>query len=45
MADRSHFVKAYELAIGDVMDYELMLPEVREYINNQGVDQLEAGEG
>ena len=45
MSDRSHFVKAYELAINDVMDYELMLPEVKEFIDNQAVDQLEAGNG
>jgi hypothetical protein len=43
MADRSHFVKAYEAAIGDVMDYELMLPEVREYIEGQRYRELEAG--
>ena len=45
MADRSHFVKAYELAISDVVDYELMLPEVREYINAQTYKQLEDGDG
>ena len=45
MADRSHFIKAYEAAIHDVIDYELMLPEVREYISSHRHLGLEAGDG
>ena len=44
MADRSHFIKAYEAAINYVTDYELMMPEVREYISSQTYNQLEGGE-
>jgi hypothetical protein len=44
VADRSHFIKAYELAMNDVMDYELMLPEVREFIDSQRHRELGAGD-
>lgn len=44
VADRSHFIKAYKATINDVIDYELMLPEVREYIDSQTYNQLEGGE-
>ncbi len=45
MADRSHFIKAYDAAVGAVVDYEMMLPEVREYISTQRFGELEAGDG
>lgn len=40
MADRAHFVKAYDEALRKVLDTGLMLPEVRQYIEKK---QLEAG--
>jgi hypothetical protein len=45
MADRSHFIKAYEAAVRDVVDYEMMLPEVREYISTPRFRELGAGDG
>ena len=35
MSDRSQFLKAYEQAVYDAMDYEITLPEVREFIESQ----------
>ena len=44
MADRAHFVKAYERAMIDAMDDEITLPEVREFIEARQQQQLEDGD-
>jgi hypothetical protein len=43
MSDRAQFLKAYDQELQKMMDYELMLPEVREYINAQRHSEIEAG--
>ena len=45
MSDRSQFLKAYEQELQKMIDYELMLPEVREYISSHRHLGLEAGDG
>ena len=44
MSDRSQFLKAYEQAVYDAMDYEITLPEVREFIDSQRHRELGMGE-
>ena len=44
MSDRSQFLKAYEQAVYDAMDYEITLPEVRDFIESQRNKELGMGE-
>ena len=44
MADRSHFLKAYDQALTRAMEQEITLPEVRDFIEAKQRDQLEAGD-
>lgn len=44
MADRAHFLKAYEQAVNDAMNQEITLPEVRAYIERTGSRQLGPGD-
>lgn len=43
MADRAHFLKAYDQQARDAMNHEITLPEVRAYIEKSQAKQL--GEG
>lgn len=44
MADRAHFFKAYDQAVGDAMDHEMTLPEVKRFVEAKRQILLEAGE-
>lgn len=44
MADRAHFLKAYEQAMYDATDYEITLPEIREFIETQKHKEIEPGD-
>jgi hypothetical protein len=44
MADRAHFLKAYQAAMVDAMEQEITLPEVREFIETRQQQQLEDGQ-
>lgn len=43
MADRSHFLKAYDQALRQAMEQEITLPEVRDFIEARQQQQLEPG--
>jgi len=43
MADRAHFLKAYDQAVNNAMNQEITLPEVRAYIERSGSRQIGAG--
>ena len=44
MADRAHYIKAYDQAINDAMNNEITLPEVREFIEKGQAKKLEQGD-
>jgi hypothetical protein len=44
MADRAHFLKAYDRAVINAMEDEITLPEVREFIEAKRQGLLESGE-
>lgn len=44
MADRSHFLKAYDQALVEAMDQEITLPEIRDYIGARQQSRLGPGE-
>lgn len=44
MADRAHYLKAYDQTANDAMNYEITLPEVREFIESRRFEELGPGE-
>lgn len=44
MADRSHFIKAYDQAVQDAMEEEMTLPDVRQFVETRRQELLEAGQ-
>lgn len=43
MADRAHFLKAYQQAVDDAMQEQMTLPEVRDYVEAKRQQLLESG--